>query len=339
MVRSVDIGSTLGALSISIIPNVSNLSNSDFLVSHNTTSEPRKIFKYDAGTSLYTSTTLPQRVHDLSVANNFSQLQYFNISGQGYLATTGGSTESAKNVKIFKIVGTDYGVNESFELVKTLSGGTYTYVTGNSGFSDLVFSKNIVVAGDFTAGMYDFKLYQLVTRNAISAYTLNFAADGTLPVTLTSFAATFTNNQNSLTWATSSESNSLGFDVESSADGVVFNKIGFVASKSNGNSTSALTYAFQDKSATSGTTYYRLKQVDKDGKFEYSDIKFVKNPLFVGQNAFTVYPNPTTDYVDIAGADALGVTVQLFNTAGTEINAELVSGRLNMTDLNSGILL
>lgn len=338
-VRSVDMGADLAAQSISVIPNVANLSNSDFLVSHNTTSTPRKLFKYDSGTSSYTNVTLPVRVHDLSAANNFSQLKYFNISGQGYLATTGGSTDpSSKHIKIFKIVGTDYSANASFELVKTLSGGTYTYVSGNVGFSDLVFSKNIVPAGDFVSGKFDLKLYQLVTRNAISAYTLNFVTGGTLPVTLTSFTASLANNQNTLNWATSSENNSLGFEIESSADGLVFNKIGFVPSKSSGNSSAMLSYSFQDKSANTGTTYFRLKQIDKDGKFEYSDIKFVKSPL-AGSSAFAIYPNPTTDYVEIAGANAAGITMQLFTTTGKEVNiTNLVQGsRLNMAGLNAGI--
>lgn len=336
-VRSLDMGAELAAQSISVIPNVTNLSNSDFFVSHNTTSTPRKFFKYDSGTGTYTGVTLPTVIHDQSVANNFSQLKYFNIAGQGYLATTGGSTESSKNIKIFKIVGTDYGVNATFELVSTLSGGTYTYVGSNGGFSDLVFSKNIVQAAEITNSTYEFKMYQLVTRNAISAYTIEFDGAGTLPVSLTSFTASLTNNQNTLNWTTSSENNSLGFDVESSTDGVTFSKIGFVPSKGSGTTSEVLAYSFQDKSASNGTTYYRLKQVDKDGKFEYSDIKYVSNTLYA--DGFTLYPNPAIDYVDISGADMSGVTLQLFTTSGVELNiSSMVEGsRLSISSLDAGI--
>ncbi|HET8830220.1 MAG TPA: T9SS type A sorting domain-containing protein [Pelobium sp.] len=336
-VRSVDLGGGIGFCSLSVIPNATNLSNSDFFVSHNTTSVERKFFKYNSGTGTYSASTIPTIIHDQTAPNNFSQLKYFSISGQGYLATTGGSTDGAKNVKIFKITGTDLSDNASFELVRTLSDGAYTYVSGNGGQSDIVFSKNIVEAADITNPTYEFKMYQLVTRNAISAYTLEFDPAGTLPVTLTSFAASFTNNQNSLNWTTSSESNSLGFDVESSTDGVTFSKIGFVASKANGNSTSTLSYNFEDKSASNGTTYYRLKQVDKDGKFEYSDIKYVSNTL--SANKFTVYPNPAIDYVDISGADMSGVTLQLFTTSGVELNISsmLEGNRLNISSLDTGI--
>lgn len=181
--------------------------------------------------------------------------------------------------------------------------------------------------------------FQLITNNGVVSYTLNFKADGTLPVSLSSFNAALTNNQNSLTWTTASENNSLGFEVESITEGATFNKIGFVASKNDGNSSSVLTYSFQDKLATAVTTYYRLKQVDKDGKSTYSEIKSVKNLLLADQSTFTVYPNPTSDYVNIAGANADGVTVQLFTTAGTEVNTSklLNADHLNMTSLNPGV--
>ncbi|MBC7746084.1 MAG: T9SS type A sorting domain-containing protein [Flavobacterium sp.] len=181
--------------------------------------------------------------------------------------------------------------------------------------------------------------FQLITNNGVVSYTLNFKADGTLPVSLSSFNAALTNNQNSLTWTTASENNSLGFEVESITEGATFNKIGFVASKNDGNSSSVLTYSFQDKLGTAVTTYYRLKQVDKDGKSTYSEIKSVKNLLLADQSTFTVYPNPTSDYVNIAGANADGVTVQLFTTAGTEVNTSklLNADHLNMTSLNPGV--
>lgn len=202
---------------------------------------------------------------------------------------------------------------------------TTSYVTNSNGTGDVSFKVNS--DGSFTT-------FYLSTNNGIGA---TLSAPGVLPVSLTSFNASFTNNQNSLTWSTATESNSLGFEVESSIDGATFSKIDFVPSKNDGNSSTALTYIYQDKSATSGTTYYRLKQVDKDGKFEYSEVKFVKSPLSPEKNNFRVYPNPTTDYVEIAGADAEGVIIALFNTAGKELPTKLVNGRLSMNNLNAGL--
>jgi hypothetical protein len=343
-VRSVALGGAIGFCSLSVIPNVSNLSNSDFFVSHNTTSIDRKFFKYNSGAGTYIASTIPTIIHDQSSGNNFSQLKYFSISGQGYLATTGGSTDGAKIVKIFKIVGTDLSVNASFELVRTLSDGAYTYVTGNGGQSDLIFSKNIVTSTDFgVATSYDLKLYQLVTRNAISAYTLNFATNGTLPVELTSFNAAIKNNQNTLNWTTASESNNSGFEVQSSTDGTNFNKIGFVATKgANGNSNAVLAYSFVDANATNGTTYYRLNQIDFNGDSKLSDVKFINNKLSEVVS-FSVYPNPVTNEIKVATAvqDLNGYQVDLYNTNGMKVKTlNLLDGNtIDVSDLSSAIYL
>lgn len=105
----------------------------------------------------------------------------------------------------------------------------------------------------------------------------NFAYNGTLPslvvlpVSLTSFTARKSNNQIQLAWSTASESNNSHFEIERSVNGTDFVKIG--ERKGAGNSSSVLNYSFIDNNPASGTNYYRLKQVDFDGKFEYSDIQ------------------------------------------------------------------
>lgn len=92
-----------------------------------------------------------------------------------------------------------------------------------------------------------------------------------LPVSLTSFTARKSNNQIQLAWSTASESNNSHFEIERSVNGTDFVKIG--ERKGAGNSSSVLNYSFIDNNPASGTNYYRLKQVDFDGKFEYSDIQ------------------------------------------------------------------
>lgn len=105
----------------------------------------------------------------------------------------------------------------------------------------------------------------------------NFAYNNTLPslvvlpVSLTSFTARKSNNQIQLAWSTASESNNSHFEIERSVNGTDFVKIG--ERKGAGNSSSVLNYSFIDNNPASGTNYYRLKQVDFDGKFEYSDIQ------------------------------------------------------------------
>ena len=94
-----------------------------------------------------------------------------------------------------------------------------------------------------------------------------------LPVTLTQFTATNQGNYNVLNWQTATESNSNGFKIQRSADGTNFTDIGFVLAA--GNSTVTKDYTFKDEKPLTGRNYYRLKQIDNDGKFAYSNIAIV----------------------------------------------------------------
>lgn len=120
---------------------------------------------------------------------------------------------------------------------------------------------------------------------------------GLLPVTLTSFYGTNANQNNILYWETATEINNAGFNVQRSIDGISFSSIGFVASKA-GNSTVATSYQFTDANAFEGKCYYRLQQVDKDGKISYSAIvELTKNAGKVF--AASIYPNPVSDKLNI----------------------------------------
>jgi hypothetical protein len=122
-----------------------------------------------------------------------------------------------------------------------------------------------------------FAVHSNGTTDAASVIFDNFIYNNTLPnlvvlpVSLTSFTARKSNNQIQLAWSTASESNNSHFEIERSVNGTDFVKIG--ERKGAGNSSSVLNYSFIDNNPASGTNYYRLKQVDFDGKFEYSDIQ------------------------------------------------------------------
>ncbi len=114
-----------------------------------------------------------------------------------------------------------------------------------------------------------------------------------LPVELTSFIAAVKNNSVTLKWNTATEINNYGFEIERcvlSAECQEWNRIGFVSG--NGNSSSDKEYSFTDKNISGGSKFsYRLKQIDNDGQFEYSDIievEVVPQQFELSQN----YPNP-----------------------------------------------
>ncbi len=117
-------------------------------------------------------------------------------------------------------------------------------------------------------------------------YALHWEAV-TLPVILLSFTATKKGEQNLLQWATTQEINTSYFEVERSGDWVNFTSIGQVDAA--GNSGVAKSYSLVDAKPVSGMNYYRLKMVDKDGKFSYSEIRSIDEAVgFV----VSIYPNP-----------------------------------------------
>lgn len=151
-----------------------------------------------------------------------------------------------------------------------------------------------------------------------------FITSVTLPVKLSSFTVISKNNDALLSWSVENqEATASHFEIERSANGTDFSQVGTVNATTNQQES----YSYTDaKSNLSGTTYYRLKMVDKDGQFAYSDIKSVH----FGNAAFAVslYPNPVqnltklkvtldqTQVIKVSVNNALGNLVQQFEITG-----------------------
>jgi hypothetical protein len=115
-----------------------------------------------------------------------------------------------------------------------------------------------------------------------------------LPVGLTSFEGAINDAKVVLSFASANESNNSHFDIERSADGLTFNKIGEV--KGAGTSSQDQRYRFLDEAPLKGINYYRLKQVDYDGRFVYSNVIAVRNK---NKSGMTLLPTVVTDEVQI----------------------------------------
>ncbi len=119
--------------------------------------------------------------------------------------------------------------------------------------------------------------------------------------------------------------NNAGFELERSADGTTFSKIATVGSKAtNGNSAAALTYQFDDVTPLTSGSYYRLKQLDKDGKFTYSKTVLIKAAKVSAVQIATVYPNPA--------ASSLGVIVTAPQTEKVTLLVTDLSGKTLIRD-------
>lgn len=128
-----------------------------------------------------------------------------------------------------------------------------------------------------------------------------------LPVELTEFTVKAINNQFiKLNWTTATEVNNAGFEIQRSTNGADFETISWSPGYNNSNVVHH--YSYQDNEVVSGTYYYRLKQVDNDGQFEYSDIK---SATIEGKNGFvdlsSFIPNPaenSSKLIFTLGSDA-----------------------------------
>lgn len=147
-----------------------------------------------------------------------------------------------------------------------------------------------------------------------------------LPVSLLRFTAVKQGSKVALDWITTTERNSKGFDLERSNDGKEWGKIGFVSSKSiNGNSSIQQQYAFMDQAPLEGKNFYRLKHIDFDGAFTYSEVQLVA--FNDGLGLITLTPNPMHDELNVQGlegnytifiTDAVGHLVQELPTNGAQ---------------------
>lgn len=135
---------------------------------------------------------------------------------------------------------------------------------------------------------------------------------GILPIELLSFTATANNADADLDWKTATELNNSHFEVQRSADGRNFENIGRVAG--NGTTSEVINYDFTDQEPSSGKNYYRLKQVDFDGSFDYSPVEVV---TFDGSSDhLKVYPNPVSPGSELNIQGQKIRTVKIYNMLG-----------------------
>ena len=133
--------------------------------------------------------------------------------------------------------------------------------------------------------------------SSFSPFTLGSTnKENPLPINLVHFAAAPINGNIKLDWTTASEINNDYFVIESSVDAINFEEVTRLSGA--GNSNVVLNYRAFDNAPHPGVSYYRLKQVDYDGKFMYSNIEVVNLPT-LWQNEIVLSPNPVINLLDV----------------------------------------
>ena len=165
--------------------------------------------------------------------------------------------------------------------------------------------------------------------NIIGLDDIVIIAVDVLPLKLLSFTAERFGSDNQLLWATANEVNTAYFNVQRKVNGNNFANIGKVNATGNGEGK----YHFTDElsSLGTGTIYYRLQIIDKDGKSKYSDVRSIKLQT---NDRYIILPNPAKDYITVSGRNIADIT---FTDATGKQVMTTKAPRINISGLARGI--
>ncbi len=156
-----------------------------------------------------------------------------------------------------------------------------------------------------------------------------------IPVELMSFKGSLINDKTALQWETATEINAKEFVVEKSTNAKEFEPIGKVAAKGGNTRTN---YNFDDSKLSEDINYYRLKMVDNDGAFKYSNTVAIKLGS-KGSKGVSVFPNPVKDHITInhKAADE-GAIIRIVNIAGSTVAQYNIAKEATQTSVDASQL-
>ena len=236
-------------------------------------------------------------------------------------------------------------------VVDTWAAGGYTYTSESKALqADYIYPLKVELLE--TTGRAEIALYwssPSTTYRVVESDRLFFTDNTTLPVSLTRFTAVADSQTIHLAWATASETNNAGFDIERSSDGQTFQAIGHVAGSGTTLETRAYRFADREVPPAAATLWYRLRQIDFDGAFAYSDVVEVDRLAPAAYALHENYPNPfnpTTRIaydLPVAGPVRLAVYDLLGREVRVLIDAAQPAGRHEISfdagDLPGGVYL
>jgi len=316
------------------------------------TSGDKKTLISIGGDQAYNYSRPGSAAQDLPLAETLLMFNYRLDNGTN--STTGYSTEG---------VGIDIGNTRMMtsspagggywpDAVQPLGTSTVLYKYSNRGATDSVAAVGVVDTGYVGISLFqDPRYFTNGDFTNVLMALIQFAVSnggsfpGFVPVELVSFAASVTGTSVNLSWMTATEVNNQGFEIERSSDQNNWERVGYV--EGNGTTTETKYYSYTDTKLETGTYYYRLKQMDFNGTYEYSStveaVVTVPREFALEQN----YPNPfnPSTKINFSLAADSKVTLKVYDLLGQEVvtlvNGELAAGEqevtFNATALNSGV--
>ena len=182
---------------------------------------------------------------------------------------------------------------------------------------------NIAVSG--YAGNVNLTFDNLVIGGSVIA--------AVLPIELSKFNVKKADKSVMLSWATASEKNNDHFDIQKSSNGTQFQTIGQV--KGSGTNLSGASYNFDDKNPSVGVAYYRLKQVDSDGKYAHTAVRSI---LF-GKSKIAVFSTIAKERISLTVSEDQTVPFDIINLNGQTVLTGKAIGQytIDISSLHSGM--
>lgn len=260
------------------------------------------------------------------------------IENNSWLTFTADSTAALFNVWTSACA---VGDGIQIEIYRTADCNTFTSVSNCwNPFNDV---NGVITATGLTVGQ---EYYMMIDGN--NGDICNFligAGEGVvvLPITLSNFEVTCDNGLPKINWTTSTEINNDYFTIERSSDGHQFESIGKI--NGAGNNSTSLNYSFVDDSPLTTVGYYRLKQTDFDGKFDYTNIVAAnckKDDLYS-----SIYPNPAKEQLTFTynnlNNDKGNMYLYVTNSLGeliiqnSYIQESFIKKTLDISNLSNGV--
>jgi hypothetical protein len=317
--------STVDVLSNVTMPNDLTLTSGNFVLGTNDLTVTNNIT--GGSTSSYVKTNSTGSLNrSVSSATNFpvGNGQYNPVK----LTTTSSSQLGARVIDAVYANGLSGStinqdvVNETWDITGSLSGSMTIEPFWSSGDENAGFDRTNCYVSHYTGSQWEASkkaaasggspLYSRVNSGIMSLSPFAIGSKSALPVTFTTFDARPHKNKVLITFATASEFNNEYFDIERSNDGRNFESVAII--KGAGNSLREQRYSLMDENPYLGISFYRIKQVDFDGKVSYSETRSVR----LDNNTLTITPRNTDGRIDINTND-LSYEVHIYNTSGQEV--------------------
>ncbi len=264
-----------------------------------------------------------------NINNNSVKLNWVSGNGNRRLVLV----RAGSAVNTFPTDTFHYSFNSSITAAPQIGSGNYVVYNGTGSTVTLT---NMQAGVTYHYAVIEYNGWYS-TANYNTGNVLSFNAV-TLPVTWLSFDGVHINQSNQLTWSTASEKNNKVFVVERSLDDENFEAIGIVNGVGNSNVVSK--YQYTDNQLPDVTAlYYRLKQIDVDGKFSYSQVVKIGIDDFDMEMGFTVGPNPFTQNIRISYQLKQPETVYyvLMNSKGLKIKQGYETANQNEGEFVIGV--